>query len=301
MSCLALVDSGASLSVVSRRFAEHLAVDILPAPRNFSMSAVNSDTLSVYCTQFYRHWSFVIRCYSWFWFRYWRWFLNRRRTPCTTCTQLISCLCIVQFTYRYYVHVARATVQWTTTTSRFAHFRISRIVRQWVIAIITLWIFGPLGLAFGKYHSILSATLSRIRSSFLQSMGNQVRRFVLSCEPCCKAKAQSIRTRAPLSPIETTSPFEIVGCDILDLPETSNGFNAVLVVTDLFTKWCEAYPLRQSTAEEVSIWRSPRQEDEYSIACIGQLTIGEHSFSWRGVHPCLLISPPSSQDTAKFP
>ena len=55
MSCLALVDSGASLSVVSRRFAEHLAVDILPAPRNFSMSAVNSDTLSVYCTQFYRH------------------------------------------------------------------------------------------------------------------------------------------------------------------------------------------------------------------------------------------------------
>ena len=47
MSCLALVDSGASLSVVSRRFAERLAVDILPAPRNLSLSAVNSDTLSV--------------------------------------------------------------------------------------------------------------------------------------------------------------------------------------------------------------------------------------------------------------
>ena len=136
-------------------------------------------------------------------------------------------------------------------------------------------------------HLGLYATLSRIRSSFFwPSMGNQVRRFVLSCESCCKAKAQSIRTRAPLSPIETTSPFEMVGCDILDLPhwaftpsgewmlpnsklpntckgvfilltgwtpnaETSNGFNAVLVVTDLFTKWCEAYPLRQSTAEEV--------------------------------------------------
>ena len=24
---------------------------------------------------------------------------------------------------------------------------------------------------------------------------------------------------------------------------------------------------------------SPRQKDEYSLACIGQLTIGEHSFS----------------------
>ena len=28
-----------------------------------------------------------------------------------------------------------------------------------------------------------------------------------------------------------------------------------------------------------NIGRSPRQEDEYSLACIGQLTIGEHSFS----------------------
>ena len=27
-----------------------------------------------------------------------------------------------------------------------------------------------------------------------------------------------------------------------------------------------------------NIGRSPRQEDEYSFACIGQLTIGEHSF-----------------------
>ena len=107
--------------------------------------------------------------------------------------------------------------------------------------------------ASSSAHLGLYSTLNRIRQSFFwPSMGNQVGQFVLAWEPCCKAKAQNIRTRAPLTPIETKAPFEIIGCDILDLPTTSNGFSAVLVVTDLFTKWCEAYPLRQSTAEEVS-------------------------------------------------
>ena len=56
--------------------------------------------------------------------------------------------------------------------------------------------------------------------------------------------------QAPLQPIITGYPNEIVGVDMVGpLPETPRGNRYILVMVDLFTKWCEAVPIATTDAE----------------------------------------------------
>ena len=56
--------------------------------------------------------------------------------------------------------------------------------------------------------------------------------------------------RERLKPIlDFDKPFDIVGMDILELSRTSSGKKYVLVFKDYLTKWVEAFPLKNMTAE----------------------------------------------------
>lgn len=62
----------------------------------------------------------------------------------------------------------------------------------------------------------------------------------LSCS-CVKSKKPSKETRAPLTNIVTTQPFELVSVDVLHIDKCSGGYEYILVIIDHFTLFAQVY------------------------------------------------------------
>ena len=79
--------------------------------------------------------------------------------------------------------------------------------------------------------------------------------FLFQIDTCDKCQRfEKVKTMAPeLHPIKVTEPWHLLGMDLFGpLKPTKNGYQYVLTVTDYFTKWPEALPLRNKTAAEVA-------------------------------------------------
>ena len=75
------------------------------------------------------------------------------------------------------------------------------------------------------------------------------------CHECsiCNSRKSSPRGRAPMEACCAKRPLEHVAMDILGpLPETPRGYRYILVIGDYFTKWKEAFPLRDMEATSVA-------------------------------------------------
>ena len=59
-------------------------------------------------------------------------------------------------------------------------------------------------------------------------------------------------TRPPLHPILVGGPFHHLGVDVLQLPLTMNGNQYVVVFADYLTKWIEAFPVPDQSAETIA-------------------------------------------------
>ena len=69
---------------------------------------------------------------------------------------------------------------------------------------------------------------------------------------CIVSKKPNIPERAPLVPIQATYPFEIVAIDYLKVDRGKGGFEYILVVTDHFTKFAQAYPTKKKTGRSAA-------------------------------------------------
>ena len=66
---------------------------------------------------------------------------------------------------------------------------------------------------------------------------------------CVKQKRPNGEGRAPLVPIKSTYPFEIVSLDFLKLDKAKGGFEYVLVVTNHFSRYVQAFATKTKSAK----------------------------------------------------
>lgn len=98
-------------------------------------------------------------------------------------------------------------------------------------------------------HPSSERTLAALRQRcYWPKMAEDVKRWTETCSQCVCAKAGP-EVRAPLIPISTSYPFEVVGVDYLSLGRPGDLYPYILVMTDLFSKYALAVPTKDQSAE----------------------------------------------------
>jgi len=100
-------------------------------------------------------------------------------------------------------------------------------------------------------HQGADRTMARLsEAAYWVGMGKDVNNYCYHCVTCQRTKAAS-RHPAPLQPVVTSRPWELVAVDILKVPMSRQGNQYVLVAQDYFSKWPFAIPLSDQTAAKI--------------------------------------------------
>ena len=100
-------------------------------------------------------------------------------------------------------------------------------------------------------------TLSLLRKRFYwPGMHRETTIYVGKCQNCLKRKATS--DVAPLQPIVANQPMELVHMDFLSIEPSKGNIENVLVITDHFTRYAQAYPSKTQTAQATAkmLWEN---------------------------------------------
>ena len=89
------------------------------------------------------------------------------------------------------------------------------------------------------------------RRCFWPRMMDDVVQHCLKCQRCQPARKPMQKVFTPNGHLVATQPLEIVAVDFLKLDVSSGGVENVLMMTDIFTKFCVAVPTRDQTANTV--------------------------------------------------
>ena len=89
---------------------------------------------------------------------------------------------------------------------------------------------------------------------FWPGMSTYVRRWVRNCLVCGSRKKPQYGRRQPMQTYRVGAKLDTVSIDILGpfTPRTTGGHIFILTVTDHFTRWVNAYPLRDATAVKIA-------------------------------------------------
>ena len=102
-------------------------------------------------------------------------------------------------------------------------------------------------------HFGTAKTSSRVKERFFwPHMSLDIEEWCRNGLPCQRRKNPVPARRAPLQPIISSPPGELVTMDIVEYPLSSQGHRYCLVVVDHFTKWLELFPLRDQKSETIA-------------------------------------------------
>ena len=73
-----------------------------------------------------------------------------------------------------------------------------------------------------------------------------------SCLTCAAYQGSGRKAKPPLQPIPVGGPFERVAVDVLEMPLTTQGNQYIVVFCDYLSKWVEAYPVPDQTADTIA-------------------------------------------------
>ena len=100
-------------------------------------------------------------------------------------------------------------------------------------------------------HQGWEKTLERLqRSAYWVGMAKDVQAYCSSCDRCQLSKPV-LPMRVPLTNTPIGRPMDMVAVDVLKVPVSVQGNSYLLVIQDYFTKWLEAIPMRNQTADTI--------------------------------------------------
>ena len=101
-------------------------------------------------------------------------------------------------------------------------------------------------------HQGQDRTLSLVRSRFFwPGFESDVEKKVKMCERCIKGITFP-KTSMELVNIVSSEPMELVCIGFLSLERSKGGFENILVITDHFTRYAQAFPTRNQLAKTIA-------------------------------------------------
>jgi transposase InsO family protein len=107
---------------------------------------------------------------------------------------------------------------------------------------------------FGSGHMGERRTLDQVRRrAYWAGWASDVRRMLRACPECCSFQHRPNRRQGQLQKLTVGMPWERIGIDITGPhPKSRNGFTYILTLSDYFSKWADAFPIRNQEASTVA-------------------------------------------------
>ena len=92
--------------------------------------------------------------------------------------------------------------------------------------------------------------------------------WVHECQICQRQNPPHPQPLASLGTIKCSHPFDVISWDIMGpLPSSTRGCKYILVITDLFSKWVEAFPLAATDSKTLASVLVDEVVCRYGVLC----------------------------------